>query len=265
MCRLQHINVEVTKRCNQQCFYCFNNSGPTATRSSIEVEDWLIIFRILRNHGLESIHLTGGEPFVWEGTIRVLTVAQDLGLETSILSNGLKISTLSSKHPRVFTKLNVAQISLDAITPEVHNERRGLPGAWEHATSAIEALCNLGTPVEISCVVSEENLPELEDLADYCWQQDAQLILRPLVPVGRGGNQRMDYSSLFDRVELVRDYLDDMYAGLIVSDRFDYVPSPSDSGEEPKKPPTVTPAGTFRSGHLSLPDGTTLENVKDLV
>lgn len=183
--KIRHLNIEVTKRCNQRCFYCFNDSGIGSPASEFTPKQWLEIIQKLRNAGLKSVHITGGEPFAYKGAVELLAGAQDMGLRTSILTNGLRVAELSRLYPQVFCNLDVAQVSLDSAAPEVHNRRRGHPRAWDDATSAIRALRHMGVPVEVSCVLSEEILGAIPTLAQLCKEMGASLLLRPLQSLGR--------------------------------------------------------------------------------
>ncbi|HYE75299.1 MAG TPA: radical SAM protein [Blastocatellia bacterium] len=216
---IRHINVEVTKRCNQHCVYCFNNSGVGSRSSELKPEMWLRILHELRVHGLESMHLTGGEPFAYPYSMELLGGAQDSGLHTSILSNGFRIEELASAQPRIFSNLVVAQISLDSMNPETLCLRRGHPRAWHDAMSAIDALRNLHVPLEISCVVSEANVADVLEVADFCQRMDAALLIRPMLSVGRATAHVMPAS--FDHtLKQILGLLGDCN---LVSDRFRYV------------------------------------------
>ena len=183
--RIRHLNVELTRRCNQRCFYCFNNSGGVSRTGELQLEAWLAILGDLRSKGLQSVHFTGGEPFLYERITELLEAAQLMGLSTSILSNGFRIAEVASRFQSIISLLAVAQISLDSMNPAVHNQRRGYFDAWVHSMSAIRALCEISVPVEVSCVVDDDNIRELPAIARFCDQLQCGLILRPLVAQGR--------------------------------------------------------------------------------
>lgn len=220
--RIRHLNIEVTKRCNQRCFYCFNNSGLGAPSRELPVDHWLCIVRSLQQRGLESIHLTGGEPFAYKHAVELLAGAQSLGLCTSILSNGLRVPELSTAFPQVFRKLTVAQISLDSMNEQTHNARRGYPKAWQDAVSAIRALREIEVPVEVSCVVSQTNLGDLQMVAEFCEEVNAGLIIRPMIPAGRASSVTMP-ESFSEQLEICVHSLLENCGVQIVSDRFYYV------------------------------------------
>lgn len=186
MSMITHLNIEVTKRCHQRCFYCFNESNAKLDHTPYSPSQWLRVLTKLKGEGLRSVHLTGGEPFSWWGTVELLQGCQKLELKTSILSNGYRIPQLVAQHSHTFEQLDVAQISLDAMNPSVHDLRRGTRRAWTQSIQAIEALQALGVRVEISAVISDSNLEEIPSLAAYCADLGAKLLIRPLLQVGRG-------------------------------------------------------------------------------
>lgn len=230
--KIRHLNIEVTKRCNQRCFYCFNDSGLGSPGSELIPSRWLNILRKLKKEGLESIHLTGGEPFAYRHAVELLAGAQELGLATSILSNGFLVVELAGESPEVFQKLTVAQISLDSMKAETHNQRRGYRRAWQDAVSAIHALRKLGVPVEVSCVVSDTNILDLPAVAEFCQNMQAGLIIRPIISAGRATTQIMPDSFVYD-VELCTRSLTENLDARLVSDRFYYV-----ADEREMRPPS---------------------------
>ncbi len=220
--KIRHLNIEVTKRCNQRCFYCFNNSGVGSAASELTLDRWLSLLHSLQHRGLESIHLTGGEPFIYKSAIGLLAGAQAMGLSTSILSNGFRVKELAGAFPGVFRRLTVAQISLDSMNEEKHNARRGYPRAWQDAVAAIRCLRELAVPVEVSCVVSQSNVSDLHAIADFCQTMDAGLIIRPMLAAGRAAAPRTS-EAFIGNMQLSSQSLALKGDVRLVSDRFYYV------------------------------------------
>ena len=264
MRRIRHINIEVTRACNQKCVYCFNNSGIDNQNLQVSLAKWVEILSSLKRYGVRSILLTGGEPFIWRDTIDLLECAQEMDLETSVLSNGYHVPTLVRDHSYIFQKLIVAQISLDSMDPVTNDARRGYNGAWQQAVKAIEAFRSLYVPVEISCVVTDDNIGELMAIGDYSKSVGASMLIRPMAKVGRAS--MLDVSlSFFKRLEAVQSQLQKTGVD-VVSDRFLYAPVDDDVDSKALQEGifTVESNGTFRIGGLCLCDGSAVNNVRDL-
>jgi MoaA/NifB/PqqE/SkfB family radical SAM enzyme len=243
---MAHLNLEITRKCNQQCFYCFNNSTMSEKSGIISLETWQTILDMMHSSGLQSVHVTGGEPFIWSKTIDLLGYAQGIGLDTSILSNGFQIDNLAEDHAHILSNLKVAQISLDAMSPALHDARRGTEGAWQQATNAIKSLRSLDVPVEVSCVVDDNNLNELIQVGQFTQSVGASLLVRPLVATGRATTQNL--SSLFEK--RLDKALEELAANqvMVTSDRFSYVPTSADLDRQnwQNNILTVEPDGKFR-------------------
>src|SRR5207248_1797006 len=100
-----------------------------------------------------------------------------------------------------------------------HNRRRGSDSAWVTAMAAIDTLRSLEISVEISAVISEENEYELEHLARFCQQSGCQLLVRPLVTIGRAATICLA-ESFWERVQGKVRKLLDQFPGVLVDDRF---------------------------------------------
>ncbi len=212
---IKHLNIEATNICNQNCFYCFNESGPSSIGITLSPKQWKEKLVKLKDKGLESVHLTGGEPFAYKNIIELIQSCQDLDLKTSILSNGLKISNYSDKYPQLFKNLTVAQISLDSLDKDKHNKRRGFNKAYSDATTAISSLSNLNVPLEISMTIDNDNVNDIPDMIHFANKNNAKLILRPLISKGRAKN--IIESTIKEKIKLFSK--DD----ITIQDRFCYV------------------------------------------
>jgi len=216
-----HFNLEITKKCNQKCFYCFNDSGYSKKRDEFSLAEWKNLITGITLKGNESVHITGGEPFLHPDIMEILSHSINLGLKTSILSNGLNISRLAQSFPELFSKLVVAQISLDSMNPELHNKRRGYANSFSDAMSAIAALINLNVPVEVSSTVSDENINDLYEIGNFCKENNLGLIVRPLLTAGRAVGVLLSDNFINKISNTVKD-LKDMNIQ-VTEDRFQYV------------------------------------------
>lgn len=216
----------------------------------------------MKGWGLKSVLITGGEPFIRTGIMDFLSEAQSIGLETSVLSNGLKVSEFARTHRGVMEHLKVAQISLDAMTPWLHDARRGVSGAWEQATDAIKVLNHLGVPIEISCTVSEDNVKELPAINDYCQSIGANLLIRSIRPIGRASITKVPPGYLRRLTDIIGlhniDYTCDQFLYVPVSNQFD-------SKALKKHIITIEANGRLRCGSISICGISEVKNVYKLL
>ncbi|MFN8305915.1 MAG: radical SAM protein [Ferruginibacter sp.] len=240
---IKHFNLEITKKCNQKCFYCFNDSGYSQSKNELTLTEWKNSISEIADLGYQSVHITGGEPFLHPAIVEILDHAINKGLSTTILSNGFKIAMLAKDNPDLFRKIKTAQISLDSTDPETHNSRRGFRNAYADAISAIAAFSELNVPIEISTTVSEQNINHLLDIGLFCKSIGAALILRPLISAGRASNiQHNEY--FIEQLNTIKSELINTYQVGVIDDRFCYVADENESDRLLLENGTVTVEAT---------------------
>lgn len=130
--------------------------------------------------------LSGGEPLLREDIFELAAHASHKGMMVVLGSNGLLIDD------RIVTELRLSgvrgiSISLDSVTPGIHDEVRSLAGAWEKSVRAIEMCRRQGLSVQINAVVTKRNVAEMQALIQYSHALGAK-VFSPffLVCTGRG-------------------------------------------------------------------------------
>ncbi len=246
--KIVHLNAEVTRVCNLQCDYCFNDSG-SMMPSELKFDEWRQAIDVTQRYGAESVLFTGGEVMVRKDSPELIGYALERGLRTSILSNGLK---LHDQHRDMLQELERVQISLDSASPYSHDARRG-EKSWRTARQAIDYVRSLGVPVEISTTISAERLDELEGLAGIAYLTGSHLLVRPMQPIGRA--QGTETQEVTSEIRKRKQRLEDTFGNIFVEDFAHYVPVLGKNHDEimlPKGFVTVLPNGTIRGTGQSI-------------
>lgn len=251
MITIKHFNLEIIKKCNQKCFYCFNDSGYSQAKDELSLVEWKDSISEIAHLNYKSVHITGGEPFLHPDITEILQHSIGLGLETTILSNGLRIEKLANDNPSLFSQIKTAQISLDSIDPNMHNARRGFRNAYDDAISAINTFFKLNVPVEISTTVSEQNINHLIDIGVYCKTIGAALIIRPLIATGRAAE--IQHSRNFrTTLNQITNELKSKFQVTVIDDRFCYVADEVESDRLFIENGTITVEATGRIRSKSI-------------
>jgi len=77
------------------------------------------------------------------------------------------------------------EVSIDGATPEVHNEFRGVPGAFEKAMKGVENLIEEGLDTCIATVMHRDNLTELDKIIELAKQLGVRFMHFNYIPTGR--------------------------------------------------------------------------------
>ncbi|MGB5995536.1 MAG: GTP 3',8-cyclase MoaA, partial [Candidatus Deferrimicrobiaceae bacterium] len=93
--KINYLRLSVTGRCDLRCSYCMpqGNGGAREAQEILSDESLLLIARTSVDIGIEKIRVTGGEPLVRPGIVRLLSrIAAIPGLSKLVLTtNGLRL------------------------------------------------------------------------------------------------------------------------------------------------------------------------------
>src|SRR5437879_12574388 len=122
--RLHDLRISVTDRCNFRCIYCMPRDlfGPDYAflpkSELLSFEEMARLARVFRDHGVEKIRLTGGEPLLRRNLERLIEMLADIpGIDLTLTTNG---SVLSKKARALKAAgLNRVTVSLDSLDEAV--------------------------------------------------------------------------------------------------------------------------------------------------
>ena len=127
--------IELTKRCNNHCLYCYMSEGPrdqnsdsrlSSEMSTIEVTN--TIANLCEEAPVESIAFSGGEPLLREDLPEILSFVRNKGISPVVITNG----TLLTSERIAMTGTDVTyEITLLSHRREVHDRLAGRRGAWD--------------------------------------------------------------------------------------------------------------------------------------
>ncbi|MCK4825621.1 radical SAM protein [bacterium] len=162
-CRKESLGIEVTTHCNSICLHCFAHAG-ISERLSLPVD--LVKESITEgyNAAYRHLHITGGEPLLWEGLLGVLDHAFDLGYKTVFLNtNGTLLTEDVNSRLAAYDGLSIS-VSLDG--PEAFHEHLRGKGSYRRTVLGIEKALDAGIDLIIFTIVRKGLLPNLPYFAD---------------------------------------------------------------------------------------------------
>ncbi len=176
----------MTTHCNIDCSHCFARAG-NSERSSLPIELVKQITTEGYNVGYRHLHITGGEPLLWEGLFEVLDYASGMGYRTVFMNtNGTLLTEDVSGRLAAYSGLSIS-VSLDG-PKTLHDRLRG-EGSYRQAVQGIEKALEAGIDLIIFTTACKSLLPELPHFADYLYKKFPgikYLALIQLIPVTDG-------------------------------------------------------------------------------
>lgn len=146
--------------CNLRCSYC---NCPELSSATLSTEQWIEIIRRLRSVGTMRIKWQGGEPTLRPDFSKLCAEVQAHGIVSAVVTNGIVIA----RKPKILEHLDEVVVSLDAVTPELHDRHRG-QGTHALALTAIDAALSHGRRVFVNMVVTRDTVGEVEGMLEFC-------------------------------------------------------------------------------------------------
>lgn len=178
-----------TGRCNLSCKHCyasrFSNSRELLTYEALRMIEGLVEIKA------KHLSITGGEPALREDLPKLITEAQEGGLEVSVVTNALQ---LREDLMKFLAKRDVeVQVSIDGATKETFAKIRG--PFFDVLLSRVKMLRALGAHLKPVMTINAVNYYEAGDYVKLCAEVGASgAALIPLIPVGRASVELMPSS-----------------------------------------------------------------------
>lgn len=159
----QELSIEVTTRCNGSCLHCFAHSG-IPRRSSLPLDLVKEIVAEGYDVGYRHLHITGGEPLLWEGLFETLDYGLGVGYKTIFINtNGTLITEEIGKKLAGYGSFSIS-VSLDG-PEDLHDRIRG-KGSHRRTMRGIEMALKGENDLVIFATVTKSLLPELPHFVD---------------------------------------------------------------------------------------------------
>ncbi len=156
---LRDLRISVTDRCNFRCTYCMPKDvfGPDhkfLPRSEVlSFEEIVRLARIFKDHGVEKIRLTGGEPLLRRDIERLIEMLANVGdLDLTLTTNG----SLLARKARALRDAGLRRVtvSLDSLDDEVFRAMNDVDFPVARVLEGIDAAAEAGlAPIKINMVV----------------------------------------------------------------------------------------------------------------
>lgn len=162
----EFIILDITHRCNLECNICeIRNDKPIKELATDEVKD---LIQQSIEWVVKEFVLSGGEPFVRDDIFEILDFVKGENYRIGILTNGILLTEEFIKKLLpylVFNTLSLS-ISLDALTPEIHDDIRGCKGCFEKTFNGLKLLSEFkkqypNINFNTISIILNENLEEL--------------------------------------------------------------------------------------------------------
>ncbi len=174
-----------TNSCNFRCEHCYQQASG-ALPNELSLVEKLDLVNQLDEAGVAAVALSGGEPTIHPHFKRIVKELASRGIFTSVATNGWTFADINKLNEAKDLGLQYVEVSVDSARSEMHDHFRGLPGAWEHAITALGNSVKLGMANGMATFMSKDTLNEIEDILDLAESMGLmRVIFFNFIPTGR--------------------------------------------------------------------------------
>lgn len=196
--RLLTLDLELSRRCNLRCIYCYTNGGePLEGELSLEeicdIIDQAIIL------GIKRVSIVGGgEPLIYPDFFKVTGYLRERNLPIIVFTNGTAITEEMAR--RLSNHKVSVCIKLNSFNKEIQDYLAGgIKGTHERITQGLQKLLDAGysengLQLGIETIICRQNIEELPDV--WKWARERGIIpyFETLTPQGRARNHPLEVS-----------------------------------------------------------------------
>jgi radical SAM protein len=184
---------ETTLSCGLACRHCRAEANLEPGPDELSTPDGIRFLDRLTGFGRPYPHVvfTGGDPLRRPDLETLVEAATARGIGASLAPAATSLLTKERLTALRDAGIQTMSLSLDGSTPALHDGFRGVPGTFEGTLEGVRIAHEVGLPLQINTLVTDETLPDLP--ATYELMKTLGIIrwsLFFLISVGRGSALR---------------------------------------------------------------------------
>jgi radical SAM protein with 4Fe4S-binding SPASM domain len=178
----------LTRTCNLRCVHCYTASEAKKYPDELTTEQCKAVLDDLADYGVPAVLFSGGEPLVRPDLYELAAYARERDLHVVLSTNGTLIDRETADRLKSLD-FSYVGISLDSAQPAVHDQFRGVEGAFQRTMRGFRHCVEVGQKVGLRLTITRHTYQDLDGIFDFI---EAEGINRAcfyhLCPAGRGAS-----------------------------------------------------------------------------
>ena len=178
----------ITRTCNLRCVHCYTDSEAKRYLDELSTEQCKGVLTDLTDFKVPAVLFSGGEPLIRPDLFELAAFARTRGLHVVLSTNGTLIDQRVAQQLRAL-RFSYVGISLDSAIPAIHDEFRGVKGAFERTMRGFRHCVAAGQKVGLRLTLTRQTLSNLDRIFDFIEDEKIdRACFYHLCPAGRGSN-----------------------------------------------------------------------------
>ncbi len=197
----------LTRTCNLRCVHCYTDSQAQHYPGELTTAQCRTVLEDLAQFKVPAVLFSGGEPLTRPDLFELAEFGRSLGLHVVLSTNG---TLINPEIARRFMRIKFAYvgISLDSASATVHDQFRGMEGAFDRAMRGLSCCVEAGQKVGLRLTLTRHTAGDLGAVFDFIERQGIdRACFYHLCPAGRGaslmaltpGESRAAIDTILDR------------------------------------------------------------------
>jgi MoaA/NifB/PqqE/SkfB family radical SAM enzyme len=154
--------VELTYRCNLDCFFCYNDLGLRG--EPLRTGQYFEFFADLRDLQVLNLTLSGGEPLAHPDFLRLGARARELGFVVRVKSNGHALRGEAARRLRDEVDPYLVEVSLHGANAATHDRQTRVAGSFDRLLANLREALDLGLRIKMNSTMTAWNEGEIEGM-----------------------------------------------------------------------------------------------------
>ncbi|MBP1919437.1 radical SAM protein [Youngiibacter multivorans] len=183
MSKFNAVTLEITKKCNHNCLFCYNISSPNTENVSFEQINFIV--NKLVKYGIERVTVTGGEPYlVRNQTEYLIKELLDRNIDVCVNSN----LTLLDEKSVVFLENtighnNIVYSSIPSVSPNKCDYITQSNGSFQRIVEGLKLCRDHNIMIGLNMSVSHININDLDYVESFLENNPvSSFTLFPVIP-----------------------------------------------------------------------------------
>lgn len=153
--RLLSVLIELTYRCNLDCFFCYNDVAMRGR--ALTFDHYAELLDELASAGVLNVILSGGEPLAHPDFFRIGGRARELGFVVRVKSNGHALRGDLARRLRDEVDPFVVEVSLHGADAATHDWQTRVPGSFDRLLANIGEMVAIGLRIKVNSTLTSWN------------------------------------------------------------------------------------------------------------